>query len=411
MKGKTMGRGVKALAVSMAVGLGMTACSRDYVVGYLYATNAKSTPGQITAYAIDFQSGALSQLPQSPVSSGGNDPVKVVAAPNGKTLYVLNQGTSTVVQFNINGDGSIASANTYNVVAGNATASPTAAVVDPAGKFLYVTFLNQSGATGPGGIATFPVNADGSLGSALVNTTVGTTTAKPLPFIPLGDNPVGVAIPATGGFLYVVDQESPLTGSAHGVLLPFSENISSGVLAPIGAYAPFTGIAAGTTPSAIAADPSGHFLYVTDEATNQLYGYTLNGTPTAGTPLAMLNSPFTTGLFPLGLTIDPRGTFVYVVNFSSSTVSSYVINTATGALSGAGGNQTVATGPTCVTIDPAVGIYLYTSNQTDSSISAEKLDPHTGALSQVQGTQFASQGETTCVVAVANGAHATEIVE
>ncbi len=125
----------------------------------------------------------------------------------------------------------------------------------------------------------------------------------------------------------------------------------------------------------------------------------------------MLNSPFTTALYPVAVTIDPRGTFVYVANFSSSTVSSYVINKATGALSGAAGGISVATGPTCVTIDPALGVYLYTSNNTDNSVSAEKLDPHTGALAQVQGTQFSSQAQPTCAVAVANGAHATQIVE
>ena len=125
----------------------------------------------------------------------------------------------------------------------------------------------------------------------------------------------------------------------------------------------------------------------------------------------MLNSPFTTGLYPLAVTVDPRGSFVYVVNFASSTVSSYTINKATGAISGSAGGISVATGPTCVTIDPAIGIYLYTSNQTDNSISAEQLDPHSGALKGVQGTQFSSQGFPTCLVAVANGAHATQIVE
>ena len=224
-----------------------------------------------------------------------------------------------------------------------------------------------------------------------------------LPYVPVGDNPVGIAIPATGGFVYVVDQESPATSAAHGVLLSFAENTSTGVLTPIG-----TGVPAGTTPSAIAEDPTGHFIYVTDEATNQLYGYTVvNG----GAPVAQVNSPFTTGLDPLGITIDPRGTFVYVANFASSTVSTYVINTATGALSGGTGAVATATGPTCVTIDPALGIYLYTSNNTDNSVSAEQLNPHTGALSQVQGTQFSSQGLPTCLVAVANGAHATQIVQ
>ena len=422
MKGNNMGRGLKALAFSLAVGLGMTACARDYTVGYLYVTNAKATPGLITAYAIDYQSGALLQLSDSPIPSGGNNPVNLVATPNSKYLYVLNHDTSSVVEFAIGTDGKLYPGATYSVVQGNGLTGsfPTSAAVDPAGNFLYITFTYQNGFTtvkpGPGGVAIFPIIhstdpiKDGTLGAPLTNTTIGTTSANPLPYIPVGNNPVGVAIPATGGFVYVIDQEGPLTSSAHGVLLSFTENTTTGALTQIpGTY--FGGVPAGTTPSAIAADPSGHFIYVTDQATNQLYGYTLNATPAPGTPLAMLNSPFSTGLYPLGLTVDPRGTFVYVANFASSTVSTYTINRSTGALSGASGGISTATGPTCVTIDPAVGIYLYTSNNIDNSISAEQLDPHSGALRPVQGTQYTSQGLPTCAVAVANGAHASQIVQ
>ena len=416
MKGNNMGRWLKALAVSLAVGLGMTACSLDYTVGYLYVTNAKSTPGLITAYSIDYQSGSLIQLTDSPIPSGGNNPVTLVATPNSKYVYVLNQNTSSVVQFDIGSDGKLYPTNTYNVVQGNGLTGtfPTAAAVDPAGKFLYVTFLYQNGFTaarpGPGGIAIFPIHTDGSLGTALTNTTIGTTSANPLPYVPVGNNPVGIVVSPASGFVYVIDQETPLTSTAHGVLLSFSANTSTGALTQIpGSF--FGGVSAGTTPSAIDEDPTGHFIYVTDNATNQLYGYTANAVPAPGTPLAMLSSPFTTGLFPVSVKVDPRGTFVYVANFASSTVSVYVINTATGALSGASGGASVATGPTCVTIDPALGIYLYTSNNTDNSVSAEQLDPHSGALKQVQGTQFTSQALPTCAVAVANGAHATQIVE
>jgi len=426
MKGNNTGRGLKALAVTLAVGLGMTACSRDYVVGYLYVTNAKATPGLITAYAIDYQSGSLTQLADSPIPSGGNDPVFLLAAPNDKYLYVLNNYTSSVVEYSIGTDGKIYPENTYSVVQGNNLVGtfPTWAAMDPAGKFLFVTFTYQNGYTaarpGPGGIATFPINPDGSLGTPLTNTTIGTTAANPLPYVPVGDNPVGISVSQTsssvGGvttnFVYVVDQESPLTSSAHGVLLAYTENAATGVLTAVPGTYPSTtypsGVAAGTTPSGIAEDPGAHFIYVTDEATNQLYGYTVN---TNGLPQAMLSSPYSTGLYPLNVTVDPRGTFVYVANFSSSTVSAYVINGATGALSGAASGATVATGPTCVTIDPALGIYLFTSNNTDNSVSAEQLNPHTGALEQVQGTQFSSQGLPTCAVAVANGAHATQIVE
>jgi 6-phosphogluconolactonase len=394
MKGKTMGRGLKTLTVSLAVGLGLTACNRDYVAGYLYATNSKASPGLLTAYSIDFQSGALSQLSGSPLPTGGNNPVTVVATPNNQFLFVLNQGTvtqpvGTVVPFAIGGDGNLTAGKALNVSTTNANSIPTAMAVDAGGKFLYVTYRYLAGSSGPGAMTTFPIAADGSLGAATATTT-------------LGNNPVGVAIPATGGFVYVIDQENPLTVSARGVLLAYKQDITTGALTAV------SSVSAGTTPSAIAEDPSGHFIYVTDSATNQLYGFLVT---IGGGPQAMLASPFTTGLDPVAVTVDPRGMFVYVANFASSTVTAYAINTATGALSGTGGNITTATGPTCVTVDPALGLYLYTSNFTDNSISAEQLEPHTGALRPVQGTQFTSQAQPTCVVSVANGAHATQIVQ
>ena len=424
MIGNNTGRGLKALAVSLAVGLGMTACSRDYVEGYLYVTNTKPTPALITAYAIDYQSGAITQLADSPIPSGGNGAITVVANPNGKYLYVLNNatGSSNVVTFSIGTDGKLYAQQTQEVVQGNNLigSTPLAAAVDPAGKFLYVTFAFQNGFSasipGPGGLAIFPISAaNGTLGNPVTNTTIGTTAANPLPYIPLGDNPVSIAIPATGGYVYVIDQENPPPAAgSFGVLLSFTENTTTGVLTPVipavgvTSKAPFAGSAAGTQPAGIAEDPSGHFIYVTDQATNQLYGYTVGP---GGAPISILQSPFSTGLDPLGVTIDPRGTFVYVANFASSTISAYTINTATGALSGVSGGISTSTGPTCVTIDPALGIYLYTSNNTDNSVSGEQLNPHTGALTQIQGTQFASQGLPTCLVAVANGAHATQIVE
>lgn len=404
------GRGIKAVAASLAVGCGMTACSRDYTAAYLYVTNAKASPGLISAYAVDFQSGALQQLSDSPIPSGGVNPVTLVASPNGKYLYVLNHDapSSNVVEFAIGTDGKIYAGNTYPVVTGNGLTGtlPTSAAIDAAGKFLYVTFTYQNGFTaakpGPGGVAVFPINVDGTLGAPVTSTSGGTT----LPYFPVGNNPVGVMTSGKNNYVYVIDQERPATGAPFGVMLAFSQNATTGALTPI-AGPVAGGFAAGTTPSAIAGDPTGLFIYVTDSTTNQLYAYSLVG----NTPVANIASPYTTGLFPTSVKVDPRGTFVYVTNFTSSTISSYVINTATGSLSGTGGNTGVATGPTCVTIEPALGIYLYTSNNTDNSVSAEQLNPHTGALTAVQGTQFSSQGLPTCAVAVANGAHATQIVE
>ncbi len=413
-------RGFKALGVSLAVGLGMTACSRDYTVGYLYVTSAtRSTTGLVDAYAIDYQSGAITPLADSPIPSGGNNPVGLAAAPNGKFIYVINQSapSSNLVEFSIGTDGKLYPQNTYPVVQNSDKtvigSFPTAVTLDATGAFLYVTFTYQNGfsttSPGPGGVAVFPVNTDGSLGSPLVNTTVGTTAANPLPYFPVGDNPVGlVVLPKTNNFVYVIDQEKPANGAAFGVLLTFARDTTSGALSPV-AGTVLNGVSAGTTPAGIAAHPGGRYVYVSDETTNQLYAYGITAT---GVPQALVSSPFTTGSFPLGVTVDPRGMFLYVANFGSSTISSFAIDQGSGSLSGVSGasGSQVATGPTCVAIDPALGIYTYTSNNQDNSVSAEQLNTHTGALTPVQGAKFSASALPTCAVAVANGAHATQIV-
>jgi 6-phosphogluconolactonase (cycloisomerase 2 family) len=318
-----------------------------------------------------------------------------------------------VGEYSIGTDGKIYLQNTYNVTGSLATAI----AIDAAGKFLYVTFTYQLGpngqqlyspaSPGPGGVSIFPINSNGSLGTP--------STLK------VGNSPVGVVVsrPPAGGtavFAYVLDQETPTTPNAQ--VLGFSQNLSTGALTPTPGTVittdatgktVATGYRAGTTPSAIAEDPSARFVYITDEATNQLLG---NVVANNGSLVPMVNGPFSTGIFPVGVTIDPRGKFLYVANFSSNTVGAYAIDVATGTPVGSVGSAStsVDTAPNCVTIEPALGIYLYSSNNLASTVSALKLDPHNGGLGQVQNTPFPSSGLPTCAVAVANGSHPTQII-
>jgi 6-phosphogluconolactonase len=417
MKWNKMGRGTLASILSLAL-LSVTACSRDYVLAYLYVTTAKpltsSSPnGGISAYAVDYQIGSLTPLADSPIPAGRN-PVTLVASPNSQYIYVVNQDDSTIGEYKIGTDGKIYLQNTYNTTGSN----PTAIAIDQAGAFLYVTFQYQVGpggqqlyspaSPGPGGITIFPVNGDGSLGTpSTVN---------------VGNNPVGVVvsnIPPSGDlgrFVYVIDQET--TTSPKAQVLGFSQNSTTGALTPTPGTTittdstgktVATGYGAGTTPSAITVDPSSRWVYITDEATNQLYGNNLNND---GSLTPMVNSPFPTGIFPVGVTIDPRGKFLYVANFTSGTVGAYALDVNSGTPTGSVGSASTATGtaPTCVAIEPALGIYLYTSNNLEGDVSALQLDPHNGGLKQVQNTPFPSGALPTCAVAVANGSHPTQII-
>ncbi|MDQ2834449.1 MAG: beta-propeller fold lactonase family protein [Acidobacteriota bacterium] len=416
MKWNRFGRGSLASILSVAL-LSVTACSRDYVLAYLYVTTAKpltsgSNTGGVSAYSVDYQIGSLNSLADSPVPAG-RTPITLIATPNGLNLYVINQDDSSVGEYSIGTDGKIYLQNTYNVTGSR----PTAVSMDVTGTFLYVTFTYQLGANGqqlyspaspgPGGVTIFPINKDGSLGSP--------STVK------VGNNPAGIAVthPVTAAsgnrtYVYVIDQE----GVTNAFVLGFLQDPTSGLLSPVPGTTittdstgktVATGYRAGVTPSAIAVDPSTRFVYITDQTTNQLFGSQVNND---GSLSAMLNSPFPTGNRPVGLTVDPRGKYLYVANYSSSTVGAYAIDPSTGTPAPSVGSSATNTdtSPQCVAIEPALGLYLYTANNLASDVSAFKLNPSTGVLGQVQNTPFPSSGLPTCAVAVANGSHPTQVI-
>ena len=55
---------VGILAASLAM-VSLTACTRDYTLAYMYVTTAKSAPGVINQYTVDYQSGALWRYAQN----------------------------------------------------------------------------------------------------------------------------------------------------------------------------------------------------------------------------------------------------------------------------------------------------------------------------------------------------------
>jgi DNA-binding beta-propeller fold protein YncE len=416
-----------AAGISVAIGLGATACSRDYVSDYVYTVSASGP--NINGFAVDYQSGILVQITGSPFQTGFQRETAVVPSPDGKFLYVLSGSEdSKVEEFAIGTDGKLYGSHTYSL--GGAT-YPTAMAIDSTGKFLYITFTYQPGETpvtkGAGGIVMFPINSDNTLGTPV--------TVNGLGYIPVGNNPVAITITppicatnavissntsctGTNGaghqniFVYVVDQEA----SPNATVLGYAQNTSTGALTPLSGTAfnsslqTWQGYHAGVTPSAVAADPTGRFIYVTDQTSNEIYAFSIDN-QVSGNLTALVSSPYGTGLFPVSITIDPRGKYLYTANFNSGTVSSFAIDAASGSLSGVAGTGGFATGtrPTCVTIDPALGIYLYTSNYLDGTISAGQLNPNTGSLAGVANSPFTVSALPACITSVPNGPHSFQL--
>jgi 6-phosphogluconolactonase (cycloisomerase 2 family) len=421
-----------AAGISVAIGLGATACSRDYVADYVYTVSASGP--NINAFAVDFQSGILVQVTGSPFTTGFKRETTLVPSPDGKFLYVLSGSEDSAVEaFAVGTDGKLYGQKTYTLGGGT---YPTSMAVDSAGKFLYITFTFQPGFTpvspGPGGVTIFPINTDGSLGTPV--------SQSGKPFLGVGNNPVSITVSpavcsptpviasnasctgATGAgkqnvFVYVVDQESAPNATPNtATVLGYAQNTSTGALTPLSGtkfnttLKTWQGYSAGVTPSAIASDPTGRFVYVTDQTANQIYGYAIDNQNT-GNLAALVSSPFGTGLLPVALVIDPRGKYLYTSNKNSSTVGSFAIDQASGSLSSvaAAGSFTTGTQPNCLTIDPALGTYLYTSNSLDNTVSAGKLSPNTGALTGIANSPFTVSALPACIASVPNGPHSFQL--
>jgi 6-phosphogluconolactonase len=404
MKFESKGRLVKAAMLSLGLALGITACSNDYTVSYVYMATSRSLPhGLINAYQVDYQSGYLRALDDSPVDAGGRDTVGMVVTPDNLHLYTVNNFDSNVVQFNIGTDGKLYPENTYNI----AGSLPTAAAVDAQGKFLFVTFTYQNNANGsqlyspanpgPGGVTVFPINANYTLGT---------------PFsVNAGRNPVGIATSASGNFVYVIDQD-PATNAN---LLAYSENAATGALTPLGATAinagnvVSTGYATGPMPAAVltntvtvAGHAAGSLLYVTDSSLGQITTYSLAG----GVPTVLGTTA--TDATPMGMAFDLTGKYLYVVANTANAIDGYTM-----AANGLPVRSTVArsvqtgTGPTCVSIsgapsnaNPSHAVYLYTSNSLSNNLTGEQLNSADGSLDQIQGQPFGGSALPACVVTV-----------
>jgi 6-phosphogluconolactonase len=400
--GNKIGRGALASVVSLAMGLGMTACTKTYSVGFIYVTTGKATAGLINAYKVDYQTGTLDPLNDSPIPSGGRYPIGLAADPKQhKFLYVIHNDDSNVVLFAIGTDGKLYPAATYDIPG----SFPTAVAVDSTDSFLYVAFTYQQGFTtalqGPGGVAIFPITTTGTDPDVL------TQTLGPPTVVNVGRSPVGIAVTAAGA--YVIEQDAATNQN----LLAFSRNSTTGALTLLpgqtinaGNTASF-GIASGVTPSAVTANSSGTNLYVTDQAANQLISYSI-GTGGIPTQIASL----TTGTMPSGLGIDVTGKFLYVTNYTGGTLTGFTFG-AQGQpiLSSVAQNVQTGTGPTCVATIGAPGyadvshaLYLYTSNALSNTVTGEQVNTSTGSLSgqmaQLINSPYTASALPTCVVSV-----------
>ncbi|MBS1855797.1 MAG: Ig-like domain repeat protein [Acidobacteria bacterium] len=325
------------LALSMEVGI--APAQAVYVPNF--------TTSNVSGYLIDPATGALDRVAGSPFTTG-QSPVQAAIHPAGKFLYVLDAGAGDITLFEIS-----APSGTLRVLPciHCEAQSPSGMTIDPTGQYLFVT------SSGAGTVTPYSINL-----------ATGQLTKGPAASTGAGSRPVQAAVDPSGRYLYVANSATgqvagfsiqggaltPLDGSPYaagsgpsGVAASrtavyvsnlYSADISvyriaaGGVLVSAGPTIP-----AGGGVTSIAVDPTGNFIYATNQSQTLAFNTATNG-PFPLTFVQALNG----GTTPSFVATSPDGNYVYVANATSNDVNGFAIS-AGGTLISAGAASTFGT--------------------------------------------------------------------
>lgn len=437
MKFRKFGQIGLALVVSLGLCFGITSCSVDFTVAFLYVTGTQYN--QLGAFRIMNNTGNLVSVQGSPYGSSGTNPVRTLVSSTGRYIYVLNQGTpstdssgnvtysgSNIAIFSVGGSGNLAFQQAY-------TSQGTGSLrfgFSSTGTFLYVLdkympvqnasgdFINASttqSTTFPcpdpttpglwrpvGDLTAFSVDTNTGRLSLITNNQQQDSSGTQLTTFPVGCNPIDVKVSA--GYIFVTDNgPEPTTGLTQTVF-EYSLNATNGQLTltqnselPTGA----------TQISAIGSDQASKYIYILDTGGNQIFYYTIG---TNGLLQAVTGSPtanVASAVNPVALTSDSKSKFLYVANAgpaSGTTNPNSVISAFTIAANGvlapvAPSTFSTGSGPQCILEDPS-NQYIYTADSNSNTVTGHVLDPNSGNLTDLRNaTSYATVGTPTWCVA------------
>ncbi len=238
--------------------------------------------------------------------------------------------------------------------------------------------------------------ADPSITVYSINPTTGVMTAIP----PVGSEyqfggttPVALAVDPSNKFMYVTDSVTA------GTVRAFTLNPTTGKYTAVAGGTYSTG---GQLPGFVAVDPTGKFVYASNSGSASVAAFAIN--PATGALTAVPGSPFAAGNVPKEVTVDPKGKFVYVTNSGSvantATLSSYTINASTGALTPLAGSPLAATSfASSLMVDPTGRVLTVTGSGTGftSALQSYAINPVSGALTILapNGPGFATGASLT----------------
>jgi 6-phosphogluconolactonase len=277
---------------------------------------AHQANGFLSSYSIDRESGKLTFLNQ--VDSGGSIPAHLVVEPTGKTLFVANYGTGSLISFAIKPDGSVGERIGFDQYTGSSInpvrqEGPHAheAVLSPDNRFLFVPDLGTD-----------------QLKIYRVDAAKGTFTPNDPPIVTVkaGLGPRHFIFGHGAKFAYVLCE----MGSS---VLAFSYDPVKGSLTPVQTISSlppdFTGV---DNSSEIGIGRSGRFLYASNRGHDSITVFAID--PAKGTLTKVDTVP--TGKIPRSFAIDLTGKYLVVGNQMSDNIAVFAIGQKDGLLKPAG---------------------------------------------------------------------------
>jgi 6-phosphogluconolactonase (cycloisomerase 2 family) len=341
---------VLPMALLLPVAAGPSRASSD--PSFLYVVSGNS---QLYGFDIDPAGGGLTPLEGAPLPAGVF-PRALAVAPSGPFAYAATAFPNGVLAFAANpDDGSLrVLPGSPFAVSGEGSAC---LAVDGLSRFLYV-------GNNLGDIAAYRIEPSGQLSAV---------PGQPFPAIGVVGKDCFASDPA-GSFLYVV------TGAISAALSVYRIDPATGGLT----HVPGSPFPAEPGGNVVAIDPSGRFVYVANEQTENLSAYEVDRETGTLTPLA--GSPFPAGPGPLAVTADPLGRFLFV-GHARDLVSAFVLDAATGAPSPVPGSPFASKQPHSLFVE-STGATLFAANPGElrppiiegGSVLSYRIDASTGAL-------------------------------
>ncbi len=297
----------------------------DAAKKFLYSGN-ESGGGSCSAFSVNSRTGALRSLN---TQGAGGQPAHIMIHPNGKYLLSANYTGGTVAVFPIQADGSLGSATQIVSHFGDLGPNsgrqeaphPHMVLVDSTGKYVLVNDL---------GLDAVIVYAFDTESGKL--TEINRIDAKP------GSGPRHLAWHPNGRVVYSIHEFS-------NSITTYNWFASSGDLNTVQEASTLpSGFKGNSACAEVLVDKEGKFLYASNRGNDSIAIFSID--PTVFT-LTLLGLVHTQGRTPRHFNFDPTGNFILSANQDSANIVAYKIDKTTGMISPAGQYASYPA-PTCI---------------------------------------------------------------